>query len=268
MHFHALDRYVDSSSPIHRLDPRVKLGCALALIVSTALLPDRAWGAFLVSLVIGIAIAITARLGPLYAVIRSAVGLPFLAAALTLLFTTPGSAILDLAFGPARVLVTDAGLIRFVSIAARSLLSLQIAIVLTATTHFPDLLHALRHFGVPAIIVSVVSLMYRYLFVLVDEAGRLLRARAARSAVAAGHRTGGTVTWRGQVAGAMVGQLFIRSYERSDRVYQAMLARGMDGTYPILHAHAFAREDAFAIGTIAIATVLPWIVARGATGLV
>jgi cobalt/nickel transport system permease protein len=73
--------------------------------------------------------------------------------------------------------------------------------------------------------------MWRYLFVLADEAIRLMRARLARS----GHadlpdlKPGGSIAWRGRVAGGMVGNLFLRAFERSDRIYMAMLARGYDG---------------------------------------
>jgi cobalt/nickel transport system permease protein len=80
--------------------------------------------------------------------------------------------------------------------------------------------------------------MYRYMFELVDEATRLLRARVARSV-----GSGRSVTWRARVAGQMVGQLFLRSYERSDRVYQAMLARGMDGRHLTLSSHLLRRRD-------------------------
>ena len=69
----------------------------------------------------------------------------------------------------------------------------------------------------------------RYLAVLGDEAGRMNRARQARSASADG-RAGGGIGWRARTTGAMVGSLFIRSYERSERVYAAMLARGFEGT--------------------------------------
>jgi cobalt/nickel transport system permease protein len=77
---------------------------------------------------------------------------------------------------------------------------------------------------VPAVLTATISFMYRYLFVLVDEAMRLQTARAARSV-----GTGRTVWWRAQVLGGMIGSLFIRSYERSERIYAAMLSRGFAG---------------------------------------
>ena len=81
----------------------------------------------------------------------------------------------------------------------------------------------------PSIIITIVSMTYRYLFVLTDEAQRMLRARQSRSA-SAGGRSGGSVAWRARVTGNMAGSLFVRSLDRSERIYQAMLARGYDGT--------------------------------------
>jgi cobalt/nickel transport system permease protein len=76
--------------------------------------------------------------------------------------------------------------------------------------------------------VTIIGFMYRYLFVLADESIRLLRARAARSAHGPG-RSGGGLVWRGRVAGGMVGNLMLRAFERSERVYDAMVARGYKG---------------------------------------
>jgi cobalt/nickel transport system permease protein len=70
---------------------------------------------------------------------------------------------------------------------------------------------------------------------LADEAGRMNRARQARSAAPPRGRSGGSLTWRARVTGAMVGSLFIRAYERSERIYAAMLARGFAGTFHAAH---------------------------------
>ncbi|HRQ15330.1 MAG TPA: energy-coupling factor transporter transmembrane component T, partial [Promineifilum sp.] len=101
--------------------------------------------------------------------------------------------------------------------------------------------------------VSIIAFMYRYLFVLVEEVERLLRARAARSAQLPGARGGGTVGWRAAVTGHMAGQLFVRSLDRSDRVYNAMLARGYTGELLTMAPHAMRPPDwaALAIGLAA-----------------
>jgi cobalt/nickel transport system permease protein len=80
------------------------------------------------------------------------------------------------------------------------------------------------------------GLMWRYLFVLVDEAMRLMRARAARSGAheSSGAKVGGGLAWRARVAGGMAGNLFLRAFERSDRIHVAMLSRGYDGEVRLL----------------------------------
>jgi cobalt/nickel transport system permease protein len=135
------------------------------------------------------------------------------------------------------------------------------AILLTATTPFPDILHALRHLRVPGILVSIIAFMYRYLFVLVDEVARLLRARTARSARLPGQKSGGTVSWRAAVAGHMAGQLFVRSLERSDRVYQAMVARGYRGTLLTMHPHRMRPLDWAILLGFTVLLVVPHLLA-------
>jgi cobalt/nickel transport system permease protein len=174
---------------------------------------------------------------------RSFVALPFALVAVTVLFSIPGNPIVSFHFLRWDLTITDAGLLRFVSIVIRSWLSVQMAILLVATTRFPDIVHALEHLRVPAILTTIIAFLYRYLFVLVDEVFRLLRAREARSAAAPGSRSGGSVAWRAGVAGNMAGQLFLRSYERSDRVYNAMQARGYTGHLQTMNPHELHRVD-------------------------
>jgi cobalt/nickel transport system permease protein len=83
----------------------------------------------------------------------------------------------------------------------------------------------------PRLIVGIFGLMWRYLFVLVDEVLRLWRARAARSSDPGrpGARLGGTLAWRARVTGGMAGNLLMRSFDRGERIYAAMAARGYDG---------------------------------------
>jgi len=243
MHVNTFDRYQTGESLIHRLDPRVKVVVTVLFIISNVLLPDGAWLAFLLSWGMVLAVNLLARLSWDYALKRSFIALPFALAAITSIFTIPGQQVFTLNLGPWELIATDAGLIRFASIVVRSWLSVQMAILLTATTQFPDLMHALRHLRVPQLLVAVISFMYRYLFVLADEVMRLLRAREARSARLAEGGGGGTVVWRAKVAGHMVGQLFLRSYERSDRVYNAMLARGYQGHFLTLNPHQMHSSD-------------------------
>jgi len=271
MHINTFDRYRAGKSLIHRLDPRVKVVITVLFVLSNVLLPDGAWLAFLLAWGLVSLISLLSGLGWSYAFRRSFVALPFALAAVTAIFTLPGQPIVTWTLprmgpigGPWSLVMTDTGLIRFASIVVRSWLSVQMAILLTATTPFPDLMHALHHLHLPGTLIAIVSFMYRYLFVIADEASRMLRAREARSARLAGGRGGGPLLWRARVAGHMAGQLFLRSYERSDRVYNAMLARGYQGKFLTLNPHTMRARDwglgALAGGLLVLIQVIGWVV--------
>lgn len=225
----SLERYIDGASPVHALDARVKLLLALGCVVALALLPDGAWlaivacGALIWSAVLRSRVGLRTILG------RAAVALPFALVAITLVFSRAGTPLARVPLGPLTLVVTDAGVIAFASVLLKSWLSVQATLLLAATTHFSDLLHALRALRLPSALVAILSFAYRYLFVLVDEAERLLRARESRAAALPGRRSGGSLGWRAAVVGRMVGTLFLRSYERSERIYVAMLSRGFSG---------------------------------------
>jgi cobalt/nickel transport system permease protein len=254
MHVDLFDRYQSGQSFIHRLDPRIKAVVTLLFILSNVLLPDGAWVALFLSWMLVLLAGALAGLGPGYAVKRSFVALPFFLAAVSAIFAVPGRPIGGLELGSWHLVATQAGLIRFGSIVARSWISVQMAILLTATTQFPDLVHALRHLHVPQVLVSIIAFMYRYLFVLSDEAMRLLRAREARSAQPV-KGSGRSISWWARVAGNMAGQLFLRSYERSDRIYAAMQARGYSGQLLTLNPHEMHAKD-WILGTLAVAILL------------
>jgi cobalt/nickel transport system permease protein len=254
LHFDAFDRYHEKESFIHRLDPRVKVMVTVAFIVSNALLPDGAWVAFALAWVFLLVANLLSRLGVFYSFGNSLIALPFALIAVTVLFSIPGEPLVSFRILMSDFTVTDAGLLKFVSILIRSWLSVQMAILLVATTRFPDLIHALEHLHVPAILTTIIAFLYRYLFVLTDEVFRLMRARESRSAAASGKRSGGGVLWRARIAGHMAGQLFLRSYERSDRIYNAMVARGYVGHLYTLNAHEMKSRDYYA-SALAVAVI-------------
>jgi cobalt/nickel transport system permease protein len=262
MHADIFDRYHHGHSPLHSLDPRVKVIVTLAFILSNALLPDGAWIAFLLAWAFIIFATVISGLGVGFTFKRSFIALPFALAAITVLFSIPGKPVTSFQFLMWNLTITDAGLLRFVSIVIRSWLSVQAAILLVAVTEFPKVIHALTHLRVPIIITVIISFLYRYLFVLTDEVMRMLRARQARSAAAAGVRSGGSVAWRARIAGHMAGQLFLRSYERSDRIYNAMLSRGYKGELMTIHPHHFHRSDLIIGGLCILALVLMQIAGR------
>ena len=243
MHSNIFDRYLHSDSSIHRLAPQVKVVIAILFIFSNALLPDGDWLSFGISWAVIFLLNLLARLNWAYTLKRSIIALPFALAAITALFSLPGKTLVTWHLGSLELILTDAGLIRFLSIIVRSWLSVQIAILLVATTKFPDLIHALEHLRLPKMLVTVIAFLYRYMSVLTDEVIRLMRARQARSAVLPDKRGGGSLLWRARTAGNMVGQLFLRSYERSDRIYHAMLSRGYNGHLRTLNQHEMQVND-------------------------
>jgi cobalt/nickel transport system permease protein len=245
MHVHFLDPYRPRPSLIHRLDARVKFVVALAFILTAALLPPGALPAYILLFTLLLAVEILSELGVGYVLRRAALALPFILAALPLLFTQSGLPLFSFQVFGLDLTVTAAGLERFLGVAVKSWLSVQAAIVLTASTPFPDLLVAMRAVRIPRLLVAIFGLMWRYLFVLVDEALRLLRARAARSGLSElpGLKPGGSLAWRGRMAGGMAGSLFLRAFDRSDRIYNAMLARGYDGEVRSLPLPGLGRQS-------------------------
>ncbi|MGB0387519.1 MAG: cobalt ECF transporter T component CbiQ [Ardenticatenaceae bacterium] len=257
-----LDRYLFQDSPIHKLDPRVKLLVTVGFIVGNVLLPDGAWLGFGLAWGLTLLVSAVAKLGAAFALRRSFIALPFMLAGVSVIFATPGTVIAEWQIAWLDLSVTDTGLVRLASLMLRTWLSVQMAILLTSSTTFPDLTHALRHLRVPSILVSIISFMYRYLFVLVEEAQRLLRARAARSAALPGQKAGGSLIWRAKVAGGMAGQLFIRSLDRADRVYFAMSARGYRGQLLTMTHHTMTTRDWQISGIALLALLLIQLIAR------
>jgi len=231
MHVHFLDPFQPGESPVHRLDARVKFVLTLAFILTVALTPAGAWPVYILLLATVLSIEILSELGLGYVLKRALLAFPFVLAALPVIFTLEGPAIATLQLGPWTLTVYQTGLARFISIALKSWISVQAAIVLASSTPFPDLLSAMRAVKIPRLLVSIFGLMWRYMFVLADEALRLMRARTSRSGVSdqPGLKPGGGVVWRARVTGGMVGSLFLRAFDRSDRIYMAMVSRGYDG---------------------------------------
>ncbi len=252
IHFHFAEQG-RGSSQIHRLDPRVKILSAVLFIVAATVLPAGAWLPYLLLFIVTLVVAHLSGLGIGFALKRSFVALPFAMAAITLPFTVPGQPLAH--FGG--LTLSLEGSVRFLSILIKSWVSVQMALLLAGTTPFHDLLWALRELRVPRPLVAIIAFMYRYLFVLADEATRLMRARAARAGEGPG-KSGGSLIWRGRVAGGMVGNLMLRAFERSERIYDAMVSRGFKGDLLTMSPPVLTENDrnTFVIWITYIAMVL------------
>lgn len=230
------DRYADRDSAVHRADARVKLPATLLFIFAISLTPEGAWGTLALLLAPILAVMLAARLGPVFMLRRSILALPFVAAAVPLVFTRPGEVIFVTPFLGWDV--SREGVEAVATIMAKSWLSVLAAVLLTASTPIVETLRALRTLRLPRLLVATVFFTYRYFFVIGDEAVRLMRARDSRSAALPGMHAGGTVWWRASILGHMVGSLFARSLDRSERVHAAMQARGFAGELRFLDTPA------------------------------
>jgi cobalt/nickel transport system permease protein len=145
----------------------------------------------------------------------------------------------QVSLGP--VSVSEAGLGTFAAVSVKAALGTLSAVLLGATTSFPDVLHALERLRAPRLLVLIAGFMYRYLFVIVDETRRMRTALAARA-----YRPRHVL--EAAAIGRVVIAMFLRTFDRGERVYVAMLARGYGGTMPRLDALALRRMDVALVG--------------------
>jgi cobalt/nickel transport system permease protein len=233
------------ASPIHRLDPRAKIvGLAGVTLVGVST-PLGAWPAFAACALALAAIAALARVGPGVIWSRARVILPLvLFVAVFVPFVRGGP---QVSVGP--LSLSEAGLATFALVTAKATIGTVSAVLLGATTSFPDVLHGLERMRVPRLLTVIAGFMYRYLFVIADEVRRMRAALAAR-----GYRPRHAV--QAAAIGRVVTALFLRTYDRAERVYLAMLARGYGGAMPRLAALAFRRVDVVFLAALA-AVLLP-----------
>lgn len=237
-HRGATDRhhlYEPGDTLVHRLSAPAKLVGLLLFTVAVALTPRRAVAVFAADAVALAAVVTIARLGLRLILTRLAVVTPFLVVAVLLPFLSEG--------GPQ---VTVAGLSLSAdgswaawNIVAKATLGATAAIVVSATTPLPELIAGLGRLRVPAVVVAIVAFMFRYLDLLADQLQRMRNAMVAR-----GHDP--RWLWQVRPIAGSAGALFVRSYERGERVHQAMAARGYTGAMPVLNPHRSGPRDALA----------------------
>ena len=205
---------VPRDSPVHRLPAQCKVVALVAMALVAVAVPPGRWAAFgalaaLLALVVGLA-----RLPVLLVVRRLVVEAPFAVFALLLPFVAGGERTSVLG-----VEVSAPGLLGAGTLLAKATLGVAAAVVLASTTSARDLLGGLARLHLPAALLSVLSFMVRYAAVVADDLRRVRTAREARGA------SGTRLRHLGAVA-AGVGSVFVRTYERGERVHRSMLARG------------------------------------------
>jgi cobalt/nickel transport system permease protein len=232
----------DPASPIHRLDPRAKLIGLTGVTLVAVSTPLHAWPAWVACALALAAVALLGKVSARTLWTRARVVLPLvLFVAVFVPFVRKGGE--TIALGPLHV--SEAGLATLAAVSAKAILGTLSAVLLGATTSFPDVLHALERLRAPRLLVLIAAFMYRYLFVIVEEVRRMRAALAARG-YAPRHAL--QVAAIGRVATA----LFLRTYERAERVHLAMLARGWSQNMPRLDVLAYRRADALFLGALAM----------------
>ena len=244
-----LDQYSDRDSLIHRLDPRTKLLTSLLFILAVVLTPPGRWPVFALYFLLVAALLILSRVPLLYVLKRSLAIIPFVVLiAVFIPFFKEGEVAGSYNIWLWQLSVTYNGLEVFWNILAKAWLSILSLILLTSTTRFSQLLKGMEKLRLPRVMTMILSFMYRYIFVLIDEVMRMKQARDSRN-------FGGKRLWQLGTIGNMIGTLFIRSYERGERVYAAMMARGFNGHTRTLENLNFRLSDvlfALSLGFILI----------------
>lgn len=233
----------DTNSRVHRLDPRAKIIGLLTVTVVAVSTPLALWPVYAACAVVLACCAAAARIGPGAVWRRIRFLLPLVGFLVVFLpFVRKGGSAYDL--GP--FTAHEAGLAVAGAVAAKALIGTVSAVLLGATTAFPEVLRGLEAMRVPRLFVLIAAFMYRYLFVIMEEVGRM---RAALTARGFRPRTALNAGATGRVAAA----LFLRTYGRGERVYLAMLSRGYNGRMPQLMPLAFGRVDAAFVAVVVVA---------------
>ena len=220
MHHILLDRWSQGASPLHRRDARAKIVALLVFLILLATTPANA-----------VAILITDT-----ALLASAIliaGLPLIGVLLRAMVVLP----LSLTFGLISWLAGDPA--RALALVEKSYLSTVAVLLLAGTTSLPVLLGGLERLGVPRLLVLVARFLYRYLFVLAEQAQHMRLAAACRGGSAQAGRS-----FRFRSATGALAVLFARSYNRAEGIHRAMQARGFSGRFSIHHPQRFGALDA------------------------
>ena len=221
-HAHAL--HLHGHSPVHNLAPQTKLVALALFIAAVVITPRQAVWAFGVYAGLVLLILVAAEVPAGFFLRRIAIEIPFVAFALLLPFVgrPPRLAVGPLAF-------STEGLWGAWTILVKGTLGVSASVLLAATTEIPDLLSGLDRLRAPRLFTAIAGFMVRYLDVVSNELGRMRTAMAARGYAP-------RWWWQNKAPATAAGALFIRSYERGERVYQAMAARGFTGTMPALQS--------------------------------
>jgi cobalt/nickel transport system permease protein len=219
---HAHPLYRDGDSLAHRAPAEVKIVCLVVFVLAVVATPRETFMPYALYAAIIVAIWGLARIPLRWILPRMLIEAPFLVLALLLPFAEGGERI-----EVAGLHLSVSGLYAAWGIVIKGTLGVAASLTVAATTTARELPVALSRLGVPGMITSVLVLMLRYIDVLTAEASRMRMARLSRG-------DSPRALHQAAAIAKSVGALFLRSYERGERVYVAMLSRGFDGRAPEL----------------------------------
>jgi cobalt/nickel transport system permease protein len=241
---------VVADSRIHRLPAQVKIVALFVFVLAVVSTPAGIFWAFALYAALLIGCVVLAKLPLLVVMRRLAVETPFVVFALVLPFVATGPRVEVLG-----VSLSQSGVLGSWNVLAKGTLGVVAAIVLSATTSPRALLAGLERLRLPSTLVAILSFMVRYLSVVSDDLHRMRIARESR-----GYR-GGRAGHLKAIAGG-VGALFVRSFERGERVHLAMQSRGYTGRMPLLSESGAARVQWVEGLAISLAAVVIAVTAR------
>jgi cobalt/nickel transport system permease protein len=242
-HSHPLHRPGDS--PVHRLPAEVKLLAAFLGVVCVVITPREAFAVFGGYLLLLAVVWAIARIPPRWMAVRALIEAPFVVLAVLLPFTGPDPRVDVLGLD-----LSAEGLLAAWNIVVKGTLGVLTSLTLAATTPLRDLLLGLARLRVPPLVLTIATLMLRYVDVIAGEARRMRLARISR-----GHDP--RFLWQAGATARGIGALFVRSYERGERVHLAMLSRGWTGAMPALsEARTTRRQWATGLAPVAVAAAL------------
>jgi cobalt ECF transporter T component CbiQ/cobalamin biosynthesis protein CbiM len=212
--------HLDRATPVHRLAPEVKIVAMVLFTIAVVVTPREAFWAFGLYAVMIAVVAALARVTARWLLIRSLIELPFVVLALALPFLAGGERVTWLG-----VSLSVPGLYGGWNILAKGTLGVLASLLLAATTTTRDLVLGLDRLRCPQVLTQIATFMLRYLAVLTDEVRRMRIARISRG-------DDPRFLWQLKGFAAGIGALFLRAYERGERVYLAMISRGYTGRMP------------------------------------
>ncbi|WP_181310349.1 cobalt ECF transporter T component CbiQ [Nocardioides campestrisoli] len=207
-------------SPVHRAPAHLKIVAVLVFMLVVVATPRDAYPVFAGYALVLLAVVATSRVPWGYLARRMVIELPFVVFALLVPFVAVGPRV-DVLGLP----LSEAGLVAAAGLLMKGTLGVVAALTLAATTEPHEVVGGLERLRMPDLLVQIMGFMVRYLEVVLDELARMRTAMLSRGVDPRSPRH-----W--PVLARSLGALFIRSYERGERVHLAMLSRGYDGRLP------------------------------------